>query len=409
MLTHSSGARAQAATLAGQRPRASTIGAAPALLAQKNALGIPVGSFTLLPSLKLSSSYDDNVFLRQDDTAKDVLFTAQPTVNLQSNWSDNALSLGAYLIDTRYAKYTQNNSDQYQFSGDGSLTVNRSWTVKGSASYGHLIEPRGTPGDDFTAGRFAFYDATNLSGDLLFRLNRVLFTGGISTNRRTYDDRRVGSVTMDQSYRNHHIDTLSLRVDYQLDATTSLFASGSPDRYVYSSRNPLLDRSSKGFSALAGVNTELTRLIKGELGIGYLEQNFKSPGFASFHGFNYSADINYTPTALTTVHFSADRSLQNSGLPQVPGVLTSEFRLTVEHELTRKINLQTFVEHDNDRYRGITRTDNRLYLGASANFAVHRSITLSPFYKYLSRTVNGGTGVGSVHDNRFGVSLTLAP
>ena len=387
----------------------NTIGAAPALREEKNEQGLPVGAFTLLPRLELSGAYDDNIFLLNHGKLDDALFTVEPSVELRSGWLNNSLNLRADSIHTRYASHPVNDTDQYKFDGDGSVTIMRDWIFSGSASYGHLILPRGTPEDEETFGRFIFNDVTSGSGGIAYRAHRLLLSGRGSTTRLHYEDIREPGGRVDQSFRDHRLDSISARVDYEISQSGSLFVSYTPDRYVYDHDRPELDRSSTGYTVLGGFNAEITRLIKGEVGLGYLKQNFKSASFASFAGFSYQADLSYAPTPLTTLRLQADRSLINSGLPQVPGVRNSRGALTVEHELTARLTLQATVEHDHDRFRGIARTDDRLYVSVSGHLLLRKFLSLVPFYKYQQRSTNDDEPFGRYHDNRAGLSLVVAP
>src|SRR5271163_1858458 len=53
-------------------------------------LGLRLGSFFLYPKLELGELYSDNVFATQSNKKTDFITVVSPTLDLRSNWSQNA-------------------------------------------------------------------------------------------------------------------------------------------------------------------------------------------------------------------------------------------------------------------------------------------------------------------------------
>lgn len=370
------------------------------------ALGLPLGGFRVFPTVRATLSYDDNVFLRERDEVGDEFLTVSPRVSVRSNWSSNALNGEIYSTHARAASLRGQNTDQYGVSTNGRLDVQRGFTVSGAAGYAHLAEPRGTAGDNFLTGRNVEYDVWNASAQITKRFNRVGVTAGGGIRDFKFDPGPVGGL-FDQGFRDRQVLNAFGRLDYQYSATTSLFVTGSVNRVRYD-RIVFVDRASDGYSVLGGVRFELSRLLRGEVAVGFIGQSFRNQGFRNFGGPTYSADIVWEPTPLTTVRFSADRNITDSSLIGVGAVLASRLRADVDHELLRNLNISGYVAYDEDRYRGIERRERRYYAGASARYSFSRYLAGAVAYDRQQQFSSGPFRGRRYQGNRISASVILS-
>jgi hypothetical protein len=338
--------------------------------------GLPLGGFRLYPTLRISGSYNDNVTRANDRKRGDGEVTISPQVSAQSNWGRHRLNADAYYRNTRYITRTEQNHDEYGINAAGRLDVMRTTSVSSTASYARLAQQRGTPGDLFITNELIRYSTFDTDGTLTHRINRVGLTAGAGITGYRYDDATVDGRRVDQQFRDRDIKRANGRLDYQLSELTTLFVTGTFNRIEYSRTQPLFDRSSEGFTALGGANFQLSRLLRGTIGIGYISQKFDDRRFAGFNGLNYDVSLSYQPTALTSISLAANRRLTDSALLQVVGVLTHNVRVTVDHELLRSLTLQGYVDYTNFVYRGIDRDDGRYDIGLGARYKMNRLASL---------------------------------
>jgi hypothetical protein len=372
------------------------------------AQGFPAGGFRIYPTVSVSTAYDDNIVRTVDGKRQgDGSFIVAPALDARSNWSSNQLNGNAFYRSTHYFQRTEQDNDEYGARVNGRVDVMRTTKVTGDAGYARLTEGRGTPGDLFLSNRLILYNTFNAGGQISHQFNRVGLTIGVRTVEYRYDDIQVRGTTIDQGFRSRDIDTANGRVEYQYSAVTSLFVSGAFNRTSYGNARPLFDRSSQGFTALAGVRFELSRLLNGQVGIGYIRQNFSDLRFTDFSGANYDITLNYKPTLLTSISLSAGRRLTDSALLQVVGVLTHDVDISVEHELLRNVTLQGSIGYSHYEYRGISREDNRYNFGLSARYRMNR------FLSGVLRGQRTGQDSGDVlrrqfSNNRATLSLVFA-
>ena len=84
---------------------------------------------------------------------------------------------------------------------------------------------------------------------------------------------------MDEHFRNVQDTGETARADYALSPDTAIFLSGNLNQHAYSVQPPAVatDFNSTGFTVLGGVNFQVTSLLTGEIGAGYLTQDYPVP------------------------------------------------------------------------------------------------------------------------------------
>lgn len=367
--------------------------------------GFPLGGFRVYPTLRISGSYDDNVLVRGSDKRGDAVLTVSPQARAQSQWSRHALTVDAYARANRYARRGQLDREEYGVASSGRLDVLRTWVFTGAGSYARSFEQRGTPGDLDFVNRYIGFEEGQASVGISNQFNRVTVGVGAAATGLRYDTALGGGNLVNQRFRDRNIGSVNGRVSYQYSAITSLFVAGTANRVRYrGDAASTIDRASDGYNVLGGARFEITRLLSGEVGLGYLNQSFRDPRYSDFSGLNYSLRLNYQPTALTGVSVTADRQLTDSALFQVGGVLASRVGVAVDHELLRNVLLAADLGYVRYTYRGLDRTDNRWTAGAGVRYRMSRYLSTALSYNRVSQSRDAAFG-RDFSSNRFTLSL----
>jgi hypothetical protein len=232
---------------------------------------------------------------------------------------------------------------------------------------------------------------------------------GVSTNisRFRYDPYQAGAVTIDQSDRNRTTVDVTGRVAYEISALASVFSSATLNRIDYQKSVDGVVRDSKGYNVVGGFSFEFSEILHGQVGIGYLSQQFKDPRYPNFHGLNYNVDLNYSPTRLINIHLTGQRSIENSALVGVPGVLESTIRATVNYNPVRDIIVVVTAQYQDQLYRGIDRNQKN-YLGQIAvNKIINRLFALYVQYTRERQTSSGTSPGRPFLDNSVTLGVTI--
>ena len=79
----------------------------------------------------------------------------------------------------------------------------------------------------------------------------------------------------------------------------------------------------------------MTRLLTGEIGIGYTQRTYEDPRLEKITGLVGDASLVWTANALTTVKLTGKSSVGESTVPGVSGVLYRDVGLQVDHSFRR--------------------------------------------------------------------------
>jgi hypothetical protein len=381
------------------------------------ALGLRAGAFLLWPKLTVNTAYDDNIFATANDKVADGFSQITPEVDLTSNWSRHSLQAYARGTFNQYWQNSNQNTDDFSLGAKGQLDIERTAKVDAGADYSHLSEPRTaatSAGNPFPIQ----YNVASLflSGDKEF--NRLRLTGRVDWQHYDYLD-RTGNFPQDDRDRTE--TTVTGRVDYALSPDTALFleAAGNDHSYRLTS-SPIINgapefpdfinRDSHGVRVLAGANFELGALMRGEVGVGYLQQNYKDAHFGDVSGPGVRAQVEWFPTQLTTVTLTGARTVEDAGIAGASSYLTSNVGLKVDHELLRNVILNANAGYGEDDYRGIDRHDKRFVGGLGGTYLLNRNVGVTLGYSYYKQNSSGtdpSVALGHFAINKVALSFTL--
>lgn len=313
--------------------------------------GIAVGSFKIAPSFGIEADASDNLYARSDVRRSDVrrsdaALALQPAITVQSQWSRHALGLSADAAIKRYATRTTENTEVYAVKLDGRLDLASDTRLSADISAARSVEQRGTSGDTlFGAAPIAF---TMLSGGAQieqgFAQARITLAGRY--DRYRYADRTLAGAVIDLSPRDFEALSGSLRAALGIGPGVAAFGSLAINRNRYIAPPVGPSRDSHGFTVLGGLAFGLNRLLQGEVGIGYVRQDFSNGAvFPRISGIAYNLQLRWSPTRLTTVTAAAARTFQRSPIAGVAGIQQHDVSLSAEHELLRTLILRPSVRY----------------------------------------------------------------
>jgi len=197
-------------------------------------LGITVGSFRLYPTLDLRAGYDTNVFAQPAGTQTSSAYEAiRPSLSLQSDWSNHALNLGAYGVFGFYNNASSQNYQNFGFSADGRLDIQRDWYVSASGAFTRTTEALGTP-DVALAQAPTVVWAVPLSVSMYQRFNRLFYQATVGvTGFRYQDNSQPNASTLPAASRDRYEFGESLRAGYELFEGFDFWVQGELNQRSY--------------------------------------------------------------------------------------------------------------------------------------------------------------------------------
>ena len=233
--------------------------------------------------------------------------------------------------------------------------------------------------------------------DQSFNRFDVTLKGGVDRTRYQQSGFNDGE-TLSNTDRNYDQYSTSLRASYDLSPELRPFTEVAVNERVH--ELPVdrfgLDRNSDGYSAKAGVNLSLARMLTGEFGAGYLNQMYRSP-LTNLGGFVVDGALAWSATALTTVKLFASTTTAESPLFLVSGVLTRGVGVQVDHAFRRWLigTARFAVAHD---IYGGWRRDDRYVASIGLSYLLTRDVWLKGEFRqeWEQANVPGSNYVASV-------------
>jgi hypothetical protein len=378
-------------------------------------IAMRLGSFYVLPSITASVEGNDNIYATSASKVSDAIFRVNPAVEAKSNWNRHALSLFANLNSSFYSSKNSENTTDYLVGFDGRLDVSHDFGFAGGASYERDTEPRTSSASPQNLKEPIQYDVARAYGESTYATNRLRLTGRVSVDDFTYDNgtSTVGGQIYEKD-RDHTQWTEAARAEYALVPNTSVFLLGTVNQREY--RNPGLlstnvlepKRDSTGVTLSVGSNFDLTHTLRGEVAVGYLDQNYDAAAYSEIKGVSFSGKVQWFPTQLTTVTLSGARTPEDAGILGVGGYISTNFSATVDHELLRNLLLNAGVSYGKDDYKNYDRQDERTSEFVGARYLMNRAVTVNLGYTHYNQDSSGVFHGASFDVNRVYASLTYA-
>lgn len=373
--------------------------------------GVRAGAFIFRPELHLALEYTDNVFATASSEQEDFVANINPKITLDSTWSRHSFSADASLLRREYFDFDDESVWNFNAGAVGRVDVVRDTFFQLSGNYAELTEPRTSAGAAGQAEEPIEYDTGTLNAAFERAVNRIKFLAAIDYSAFDYKDAPLfGGGVADQDFRDRNELTYTLRGDYAVSPDTALFARARFNEREYDLSPPAvaLLRDSSGYVLDAGADFDLGGLARGEVALGYLEQDFDDPVQPDIDGLSVTGLLEWFPTQLTTVTFNAGRSANDSAVSGAAGFLGTNFGVQVDHELRRNVILTGRIALSEDDYEGIDRTDERFDVTASVTYLLNRHVGMKASVNHFEQDSEGAAGNQDYELNRFIVSLTYA-
>jgi hypothetical protein len=374
------------------------------------ALGIVVGGVVVDPSVTVSTQYNDNI-LASSDPIGDLITALTPTVEVNSNWSRNAVQLTATATSNFYASHPSQNTTDYQFSGAGRLDILAQSNITAGFSVGQFAVPRSSE-DNFSGSLTpVVYDGYNANVGALQTLNRVQFSEGFTFVRTAYDNNvDVDGAPLLFDQLDNDVLGFSAKANYAIDPAISAFLSVTGNDRLYddtATAGGLLDRDSSGFETTIGLDFDITRLVRGHVQFGYLDQSYVSHAFHTVTGPAFHAQVEYFPSGLDTITLHLDRSVIDAVDPTAVSYLQSQVGLQLDHELLRNLILSGRAGYETDTYTGAQRNDDRITASVRGTYFVNRHLGVTATYSFLDDDSTGVARIPSYRENVVSLSVVV--
>lgn len=336
------------------------------------AVGDYAGSFLIKSAVELSGGYDTNP--RRTFVPKgSPFYVVAPEFLAVSDWERHALVAdlrGSYTgYGNTFPPPTDGtissapvNADRPDFTGhvDGRLDVSRDTHLLGQARLRVSTDNPGSP--NIQAGLAKYPINTTVGGSIGVdqTFNRLQLSAAAAADRTSYTESRLtdGSSTTNDD-RNFNQFGGAGRVSYDLLPGLKPFGEIQGDSRVHDVRfdRSGFQRDSSGGSVKAGTSFEFSRLLTGEIAVGYAARDYVDTRLNRLEGLLTSSSLIWAVTPLTTAKFNSNTSIDETTLAGVSGVMTHTYTVEVNHDFRRWLTAIGKFTYGTLDYQGDNRRD----------------------------------------------------
>src|SRR5260221_6037834 len=355
------------------------------------AVGDYVGGFLVKSAVELSGGYDTNPG-RLSEPHGSPLYVVAPEFLAVSNWERHAVVADLRGSFTGYGNQlpqtidgavssAPTDVDRPNFIGhvDGRLDVSHDLRLTAQTRLLVATDNPGSPNIQAGLARYPIY--TTFGGTFGFdqNFNRLQISAGGTVDRTSYQQSKLTDGTMssnDDRDFNQYGGVAPVR--YDLFPRVKPFPEIEGDTRVHDlafDRNGF-QRDSSGGYAKAGTSFEFSRLLIGEISIGYAARNYVDPRLDRLQGLLTSASLIWNASPLTTAKFYADTQIAETTLPGTSGVLVHTYTFEVDHDFRRWLTGIGRFTYGTLDYQGDNRSDKTYSIEGDLIYKMTRDLWL---------------------------------
>ena len=296
----------------------------------------------------------------------------------QSNWSRHELKVDLRGSYTGYSPDETPTLSRPYFNGkvDGRIDVSHDTRINLSARDVVSTDNPGSPNLQAGLAKLPVFTTFGGSAALGQRFSRLEIEIKGDADRTIYQNSSLtDGTTASNEDRQYNQFTGTLRGSYELTPGVKPFVEASADTRLHDLETDFsgYQRDSRGITGKAGSTFELSRLLTGEIALGYTHRTYDDARLCDINGLVGDASLIWTASALTTVKLSGSSAVGESTVPGVSGVLYRDVGLQVDHAFRRWLIGTVKVGFGQDDYVGMDRLDNRYSAGLGLTYKLNRN------------------------------------
>ena len=353
------------------------------------AVGDYAGSFLIKSALELSGGYNTNP--RRTVVPKgSPFYVVAPEFLAISDWERHAVVADLRGSFTGYGNTFPPPTDgtispapvvvdRPDFTGhvDGRLDVSRDTRLTAQARLRLATDNPGSPNVQAGLARYPVYATFGGTFGFDQNFNRLQISVGVTVDRTAYSYSKLtdGSSTSNDDRNFNQFGGVG-RVSYDLMPGVKPFVEAQADSRVHDLK---LDRNgyardSTGGYVKGGTSFEFSRLLTGEIAVGYAARDYIDNRLNRLEGLLTSASLTWTATPLTTAKFYSDTTISETTLPGTSGVLTHIYTVEVDHDFRRWLTAIGKFTWGTLDYQGDNRKDKIYTVSGDLIYKLNRNL-----------------------------------
>jgi hypothetical protein len=377
------------------------------------AVGDYAGSFLIKSALELRGGYDTNPG-RISAPIGAPFWVVAPEFLAVSDWQRHALVADLRGSFTGYGRSlpptidgvvssAPTNINRPDFLGhvDGRLDVTEDTRITSQVRLRVATDNPGSP--NIQAGLASYPVYATFGGTLGVdqKFNRLQISGGGTVDRTVYQNSTLtdGAISSNDDRNFNQYGGIG-RLSYELTPAVKPFIEAEGDSRFHDQQidNSGFARNSNGGYAKAGTSFEFSRLLTGEISLGFAARNYADPRLGRLQGLLTASSLTWTATPLTTAKFYSTTSIDETIVPGVSGVLTHTYTFEVDHDFRRWLTAIGKFTYGTYDYQGDGRFDKTYLIEGDLIYKMTRNLWIKGTLQrnILNSNVTGASSASTV-------------
>jgi hypothetical protein len=314
------------------------------------AVGDYAGGFLVKSAVELSGGYDTNPG-RLATPKGSPFYVVAPEFLAVSDWDRHALVADLRGSFTGYGNQLPSsldggispaptNLDRPDFTGhiDGRLDVSRDTHITSEVRLRVSTDNPGSPNIQAGLAKYPIYTTLGGTFGVDQNFNRLEVAAGGTVDRTVYTDSKLTDGTTSSNDDRNFTQLGGIgRVSYELTPAVKPFVEAEGDSRTHDLQFDRFgyQRDSSGGYAKGGTSFEFSRLLTGEISVGWAARDYVDPRLDRLQGLLVASSLTWTATPLTTARFYSTTSIDETTLPGTSGVLTHTYTVEADHDFRR--------------------------------------------------------------------------
>ncbi|MCL2714396.1 MAG: outer membrane beta-barrel protein [Alphaproteobacteria bacterium] len=377
------------------------------------AVGDRAGSFLIKGAVEVGAGYDSNP-ARLSKPVGAPVFQVAPELVVMSDWDRHALVAdlrGAFtgygnafpdLINGR-ASPEPTSIDRPSFNGhvDGRIDVTRDLRLTSQLRMTVGTDNPGSANIQPGLAAYPIYTTTGASVGIDRSFNRLDVSLGATADRTRFTQSRLSDGgLMSNDDRNYNQFGGVGRVSYEVNPGLKPFVEvegDSREHDLNGDRNGYRRDSSGGY-AKAGTSLDVSRILTGEVSIGYASRTYVDPRLPRLQGMLTTASLVWSASPLTTVKLLTDTQIAETTLPASSGTMVRTYAVEVDHDFRRWLTGIGKLSYGTFGYQNVNRNDELWSVEGDLIYKLNRNVWLKTTLRHdiLNSNVPGASARATV-------------
>jgi hypothetical protein len=321
--------------------------------------GIRIGNYVLLPEIGFRTSLSrDDANARTRDFRYDLITALEARSQLPRHLLDFKAEVRASAHhDLEELRYIDG-----RFKVIGRIDIDHRTSLFGDASSEFVHEDNVEDERPTGVSRPPAVWIHKAEAGLKHRMGRIDTAVGARYARFDYQDAETndgGSISQD-SRNTWSVEPFAM-VGYRFSPGYRVFAEASASR-LENKGDAFIDRDSTGLRAAAGVEFELSPLVRVMLKGGYVQHDYRQPGLSDLAAPVYEARLDWLVSPLVSLSFNTRRDAYATSFGEASGRLVTAYGVKADYEIWRNLLLTAEGTFKLADYVGEDRTD-KIWVG----------------------------------------------